>query len=371
LQDANPAMQTVGRRPQTSTPVENVLASFVRESRRCNQVGFTQPGNAFGALITKPLKPTPGYLRGLWIVVQATGGTGAAAVYSADAPYNVIQSIQLRDAFGTVVYQTDGYGLFLVHLYSGQIGMAGLQDPSKDTWWVAQATTGNFTFALFLPLEFDPDTAYCSLPAMNAAAEMTLSVQLNPSTTVYTTPPTTIPTIEVDVYQEYWATPITDPNLTPPDDGSSHQWTQSQGNVPVASGANSRVQLPDVGTYLSTIILLFRDSTNARIDTPLSSDIEIWVDGVPLRIEHSKVLTSRKFRQFGVTRPSGAVVYSWRDSVGWLVGVDDMELLLPTTPGTLLEVFSGAWGAFGNSPATVNTYTGKLYPVSEIPERLV
>lgn len=334
-------------------------------------MGFTQPGNALGALISKPLKPTPGYLRGLWIIVQATGGGGSAAVYAADAPYNAIQSVQLRDPFGTVVYQTDGYGLFLIHLYSVQVGAAGFQNPASDAWFVATATTGNFTFALFLPLEFDPDTGYCALPAMNAAAEMTLSIQLNPSGTVYTTPPTTAPTYEVDVYQEYWATPITDPNLTPPDDGSSHQWTQSQGNVPVASQGNARVQLPDVGTYLSTLILLFRDSTNARIDTPFSSDIELWVDGVPVKIEHPKNLQSRMFRQFGITRPTGAVVYTFRDSVGFLANVDDMELLLPTTPGTLLEVFSGAWGTFSNSPATINTYTGKLYPVSDIPERLV
>lgn len=206
---------------------------------------------------------------------------------------------------------------------------------------------------------------------MNAAAEMTLSIQLNPSGTVYSAPPTTAPTYEVDVYQEYWATPLTDPNLTPPDDGSSHQWTQSQGNVPVASTSNSRVQLPDVGTYISTIILLFRDSTNARIDTPFSSDIELWVDGVPIRIEHSKNLFARMYRQYGITRPTGAAVYTFRDSVGYATNVDDMELLLPTTPGTLLEVFSGAWGSFANSPATISTYTGKLYPVNQVPERVV
>ena len=246
-----------------------------------------------------------------------------------------------------------------------------MQNPASDSWWVAQATTGNFTYALFLPLEFDPDTGYCALPAMNAAAEMTISIQLNPSATVYTTPPTTIPTIEIDVYQEYWAVPIADPNLTPPDDGSSHQWTQSQGNVPIGSTTNARVQLPDVGTYLSAVILVFRDTTNARIDTPFSSDIELWVDSVPVKIEHPKNLQSRMFRQFGITRPTGVVCYSFRDSVGWAVNVDDMELLLPTTPGTLLELFSGAWGTFGNSPATVTTYTGKLYPVGDVPERVV
>lgn len=348
-----------------------MLGSFVRESRKCNQIGLSSPGNAFGALISRALKPVPGYLRGLWIVIQATGGGGTAATYNADAPWNVIQSVQLRDAFGTVVFQADGYGLYLIHLYSLQIGAAGLQNPASDSWYVATATSGNFTFALYLPLEFDPDTAYCSLPAMNAAAEMTLSLQLNPSATVYNTAPTTAPTVEVDVYQEYWATPLSDPTLTPPDDGSSHQWTQSQGNVGVGSGGNQRVQLPDIGTYLSGIICVFRDSTGARIDTPFSSDIEMWVDGVPIRIEHPKVLQSRMYRQFGITRPTGVVAYTFRDSVGVMGNVDDMELLLPTTPGTLLEIFSGAWGTFSNAPATITTYTGKLYPVGIVPERLV
>ena len=309
-------------------------------------------------------------------MVQATGGVNAGTTTAtADAPYNVIQSVQLRDAFGTVVFQTDGYGLFLVHLYSGQVGASGFQNPASDSWFVAIVTgaagSGNFTFALYLPLEFDPDTGYCALPAMNAAAEMTLTIQLSAAATVYSAAPTTLPLIEVDVYQEYWAVPISDPNLTPPDDGSSHQWTQSQGNVGVASASNSRVQLPDVGTYLSTLILVFRDSTNARIDTPFSTDIELWVDSIPVRIEHPKNLQSRMFRQFGVTRPTGVQCYSFRDSVGFVVNVDDMELLLPTTPGTLLEVFSGGWGTFGNSPATISTYTGKLYPVGNVPERIV
>ena len=307
----------------------------------------------------------------MWIVVQATGGTGAAATYQPDAPWSVIQTVQLRDAFGTVVFQADGYGLYLIHLYSGQVGASGFQVPASDAWWVVQAATGNFTFALYLPLEFDPDTGYCSLPAMNAAAEMTFTIQLNATGSVYTVNPTGIPTIEVDVYQEYWAVPLSDPNITPPDDGSSHQWTQSQGSVGVASASNSRVTLPDVGTYISTIIAVFRDSTNARIDTPFSSDIELWVDSVPIRIEHSKQLQSRMFRQFGLTRPTGVGVYSFRDSVGFTVNVDDMELLLTTTPGTLLELFSGQWGTFGNSPATISTYTGKLYPVGQVPERLV
>jgi hypothetical protein len=376
LQGANPDTQTVARRAQT-TVAPDAYASFVRESRKCNQLAFASAGNAFGGFISKTIKPSPGYLRGLWVVVKATGGvngTNTVAI-QADAPWNAIQSFSLRDAFGSVVYQADGYGMYLIHLYSGQIGAVGLQDPTKDAFYstasVGSTGTGNFTFALYVPLEFDNDTGYCSLPSMNAAAQMTVSVQLASSATVYSTAPGTLPTVEIDIYQEYWAVPISDPTLTPPDDGSSHQWTQSQGQATIASASNNRIQLPDVGTYLSSIIVVTRDSTNARIDTPYSTDCEFWVDGVPVRIEDSKVAFSRMYREFGITRPTGALVYSFRNSTGRTIIDDNMELLLPTTPGTLLELFSGQWGTFSNSPATVQTYTGKLYPVGNVPEHAI
>lgn len=379
LQNANTNTQTVSRRPQTTAPAPDAAPSFVRESRKCTQLAFTSSGNAFGALIARSLKPVPGYLRGFWLVAQGTGGVNGTNTVTAgaDAPYNLYTSIQVRDAFGTVVYQSDGFGAYLIHLYSGQVGSVGLQNPASDAFYSAISTgasgTGNFVFALYIPFEFDPDTAYCSLPSMNTAAQMTLTIQLGSSASFYgSTAPGTVPTIEVDCYQDYWAVPLTDPSLAPPDDGSSHQWTQSQASSTIPSAATARIQLPDVGTYISTLICCLRNSAGVRIDTPFSSDLELWVDGVPIRVEHSNLTFSRMYRQFGITRPAGVVVYSFRDSVGWTVNVDDMELLIPTTPGTLLELFSGSWGTVSaNAPTTVNTYTGKLYPVGAVPERMI
>lgn len=378
LQTANPNAQTVSRPPQTTSPAPTPARSFVHESRKCNLLAFTDSGLAFGATINKNLKPTPGYLRGFWLVFTGSGGANGTKTVAAaaDAPYNLVQSIQLRDPFGTVVYQSDGYGMYLIHLYSGQVGAAGLQDPTADAFYSAVSVgatgTGDFSYALYVPLELDPDIAYCSLPSMNTAAQMALSMTLAASATFYGTSPGTLPTMEVDCYEEYWAVPITDPSLSPPDDGSSHQWSQSQGQNTVASTSNSTVQLPDVGTYVTTLILLARNASNARDDGIwTNSDVELWVDGVPVRQEHPNLAFSRMYREYGLTRPTGALVYTWRDSVGHLVNIDDLELLLATTPGTLLELRSGAWGTITGGPDTVFTYTGKLYPVSNVPARVV
>lgn len=375
LQNSNVNSQTVGRRAQTTSP--GTADSFVRESRKSTLLAFTSAGLSFGGLISRNLKPTPGYLAGFWLVAKLTGGvngTNTVAV-AADAPWNLYQNIQLRDAFGTIVYNADGFGAYAIQLYSGQVGSVGLQDPTKDAFYSALSTgttgTGNATFAIYIPLEFDPDTAYCSLPAMNTAAQMSLSIQLAASASIYTTAPGTLPAIEIDCYEDYWAVPLSNPQLSPPDDGSSHQWSFSQAQNTIASTSNSSPQLPDVGTYISAIIVVARNATNVRDDGLWSSDLELWVDSVPIRQEDSKVLFSRMYRQFGVTRPTGVACYTWRDSVGKTVNIDDMELLLVTTPGTLIELRSGGWGTISGGPDTLYTYTGKLYPAGAVPERLV
>ena len=378
LQSANPATQTVARRPQTTAQEGGGVNSFVAESGKCDWISLTNPGMSFGGLLSKAIKPIPGYLSSLYVVFKLTGGTSTAnVVLAADAPYSLVQNVTVRDPFGSVAFNADGFGWYLIQLYSGQVGACGFQNTTSDPNFAAITTTsgagaGNGSFALAIPIEFDPDTAYCAIPEMNAAAELQLSIQLNPASSVYSTPPSTLPSIEIDLFQRFWKVPISDPSLAPPNDGSSHQWSQSQGSVGVTANGSQRITLPDVGTYLSCVIGVFRDSTGARSDQAFANDLEFWVDGSPQFIEFANNRFGRMFRQFGITRPTGVVVYTFRDSVGLTVDIDDMELLLPTTPGTLLELTSGAWGSgITNPPHTLTTYTGKLYPVDAVPERLV
>jgi hypothetical protein len=64
--------------------------------------------------------------------------------------------------------------------------------------------------------------------------------------------------------------------------------------------------------------------------------------------------------------PAGVVVYSFRESVQTAVSTaDTYDLLLPTTPATLLEV-AGTWGTFTGT-GQLYTITGELFPVSGIP----
>lgn len=372
---ANASEQRVARRPQTTSEVTS--GPFRRLTHPNRVQGYIVTGQAFGALINQPLKAVPGYLRWLDISVNATGGVNGSVtvVATADAPYNVISTILLKDAFGQPIIQCGGYELFLLNTYSGQSGFWNSSSPaavpSFSAVSVGGAGTGNFTFRLRLPLElFD---GFATIPAANASAVPSLTIQLASTATVFSTAPGTPPTMTVEVQEAYYPVPNVDPNLAPPDNGSSCQWTQQRIAAQIGSVSAYDLLLPPLGSFVTTLIMVARDSTGARVDTvyPASfgTPLEFDVDGVPYFIEDIGTTIDDMFRNFGVTRPTGVIVYTFRDSEGPAGPVSDLDSgdgWLPTTPGTQIEL-KGTSQAIANAPATIDVISGRVYAAGGIP----
>lgn len=325
---------------------------------------------AFGTLQSPIVKAVGGYLRQLWITVAAGGGNGGTtpAVASADAPYNTIQLMVFRDPYGQPIILSDGWGIHLINMYGGQTGMLGFGNlESAQPSWSAIAASGNFNWSVLAPLELD-SSGYGSLPMMNASSSPQLQLQLNPAAVVYSTPPVpTVPTLTIQVDEPFWIAPIDSPGSAPADVGSSGQWTMVKAQGLVGSAAFQRIILPRVGTFTHTLILQLRDSTFARIDSWPLNDLTLFVDGVPLLTESLNQRQDNMWRQFGVTRPSGCIVYTFRNSVQTAVSTaDTYDLLLPTTPATLLEI-GGTFQTISNAPAQIICYIGEVFPVGGIP----
>jgi hypothetical protein len=367
LQTAQPALGTVTRQPQTTAEPVSGSAPFTRMSRKMQILGPNQAGVTFGSLFTPSIKPAGGYIAYYPLYFTATGGTGAAAVASADAPWNTIQNVFLRDPFGQPIIQADGYSLYLIDLYGGQSGVFNFGNNNAALPSFSNiAATGNFLMRVHLPLQLD-SSAYCSLPAMNAASQPSIWVQLNPSTVVYSTAPTTVPTLLIQLDEEFWAAPVDNPQFAPPDVGSSAQWSVTKAPTSIASAQFQRLVLPRVGTFTNTLILILRDSTGARIDQFPTTDLSLWVDGVPHLYETFNERIDKMYAAFGVTRPTGVIVYTFRDSIQTFVSTaDTYDLVLPTSPATLLELV-GTWGTISNAPAQLYQVTGELYPLGGIP----
>lgn len=381
LQTAQPALGTVSRQPQTTAQPAGAGAPFTRMSRQMQILGPVSAGNAFGTLFTPQIKPVGGYVRYYPLYIQASGGNGGttAAVASADAPWNVIQNLFLRDPFGQPIIQADGYSLYLIDLYGGQSGMLqfGNQSTVNPSFQTVQ-TSGNFFVRFHLPFELD-SSGYCSLPAMNAASQPSIWVQTNPNTVVYSTSPVpTLPTLQFQLDEEFWAAPVDNPQFAPPDVGSSAQWSVTKAPTGIAAAQFQRIVLPRVGALTNTLILILRDSTGARIDGWPATDLSLWVDGVPHLYETFAERVDKMWAQFGVTRPTGVLCYTFRNSVQTSVSTaDTYDLILPTSPATLLEIV-GTWGTattqggvstttISNAPAQLFQLTGELYPLGGIP----
>jgi hypothetical protein len=327
-------------------------------------------GQPYGSLWTPILKPVGGYLRSLRFYITASGGNRTSATASADAPYNAIQNLFLRDPFGQPMIQADGYSLFLINLYGGQSGALGVGNnvAALPSFSALSTSTGAFTFKLEIPLELD-SSGYCSLPDMNASSQPQLQVQLNTSNVVYSalTGGTTDPTLSLQIDEPFWGAPVDNPQAAPADVGSSAQWSVVRAAAGVSSSAFQRIQLPRVGTYIHTLILTLRDATGARVDAWPTTDLSLWFDGVPVSMETLNERADMMYQQFGVPRPTGVIVYSFRNSIQTFVSNGDTyDLLAPTTPATLLEV-SGTFGTISNAPATISTAVGELFPLGGIP----
>jgi hypothetical protein len=394
LQVANPAQSTVSRMPQTTaqptTPAG--AAPFSRLSRQGQILGPSQAGNAYGALWTPTLKPVGGYLRFLQFTVSITGQSSSSTnALAQDAPYNVIQNFFLRDPYGQPIIQADGFSLALIDMYGGQRGMLGFNNDvgNKPSFQAPgtvsgsssnSAAAGNCQFNLEIPLEMD-SSGYCSLASMNAASQPQVQVQLNPIGTVFTTVPLTAGVINTTINEPFWMAPVDNPQIAPPDVGSSGQWSVTRAQSIVGPSAFQRIVLPRVGTFIHTLILVLRDTgtspANQRVNSFPTTDLSLWVDGVPIFYELLSERQDLMFQEFGAysynpvtaaagKAPAGVVVYSFRESVQTAVSTaDTYDLLLPTSPATLLES-AGTWGTFTGS-GLLYTITGELFPVSGIP----
>lgn len=358
-------------------------APFSRLSRQGQILGPDQSGINYGDLWTPTLKPVGGYLRFLQFNVTAVGQSAVTTgVLTQDAPYNTIQNFFLRDPYGQPIIQADGFSMNLISFYGGQRGMLGFgNDVGNRPSFIPPAGAGpGFTFCLPVPLEMD-SSGYCSLASMNAASQPQVQVQWNPIGTIFTTPPTTPGTLHAGLNEAFWMAPVDNPQIAPPDIGSSAQWSVTRAQTLIASSAFQRIVLPRVGTFIHTLICQLRDTgtspANQRVEAYPLSDLSLWIDGVPITFEKLSERRDIMFSEFGAysynpvapavgKSPTGVVVWSFRESVQTAVSTaDTYDLLLPTTPATLLEV-AGTWGTFTGT-GQLYTVTGELFPVSGIP----
>lgn len=303
--------------------------------------------------------PAYGFLRHVVLEVVASGGTGGTFTANGDAPFNILQSVQINDVNGApIVGPFSGYTLYLANKYGVY---SGRSDPATQPGFVG--TTPNFAFALRLPIEINHNDGFGCLPNQNAAAPYRVAFTINSLSGVWSANPSPVPAVRVRGWLEAWTQPTAmdvmgrAQETAPPYLGTSQYWS----NVPATTvlGQNN-VLLRRVGNLLRTLILVARDNTGLRSNTVLPDPVEIRIDSRTMNFEslyYRRMVTQERIigSSFApAVQETGVLVYSYSHDNHGVSGDGSTELFLPTSQATRFEIVGANFGAAGSLDMIVN-----------------
>ena len=316
-----------------------------------------------------------------------TAGNSASVAFAADGPFNCISQIKLDDPAGqSIIAPITGYQLYLLNKYLTDTDC--LFDPQQDPDYSAVTGTGgtggSFSFRLCVPIEHRRRDAFGALnnSAANQRYLLTIVTASSYSGTanIYTTAPTTPATnLTVQVYQQYWTSP---PSVITTAQGQSQVQSTPSGlgtvgfvryekHSEVSGGGSPQIQLNNVGDYITQIIWILRNSSNAREVTDWPSEFDFWINDFQVH-----ALSTNDFQRW-MARWSGL-----KNAVGsaggldtgvfhmgpWFAGLFDKaenyapaNQYLPTDATTKLQVRGSTWGA---GASYVEVLTRMVRPVS-------
>jgi hypothetical protein len=366
----------VGRPQPQTTVVAPTGGDFLRYTQPARGPVYSQVAQ-WGQVFSQPLVPKPGYARRYRLTISATSsGNTANVAVTPDAPFNVVSQVVLKDPFGTPVISGTGYEiLYLVPKYSGAYGLFSSADIKNLPSYVAPVTgtagnAGSFSFSTVLPLEFAK--TYGVLSIATADLQPSLVLNMSPTSSVYSTAPTSTPSLQISLDVDYYMLPQ-GVDITPPGLGSSRQWILNQFQQVVQPGQAATISAPQLGGYIDTIILIARDSTGQRNDAVFTGSgggrFQLIVDGVPwVDSTVNELLDDFAVQYPGVTRDAGVLVFTRKNSLAepQLGLMDTYESAISTTPGTGLQINMSPWPNFTNGPATIYALFGTVVPAGQL-----
>lgn len=243
---------------------------------------YDQSATAYGQAFPNWSLTATGWLKGIWLdVLITTAGNSVATVAAAENyPFNILGNIQLNDVNNEAIFGPfDSYTAMLTNKYGGYFNA---EDPATAATYYRVALTstnaaaGSAHFSLWIPLEIVRRDPLGPVASVNNTASLTLVMSYNTSSALFSTTPTTAPTVRIRGTQVfYWEPKAADKagrpiNQSPPAAGTTQYWTQ--GNQPLSGGTNN-IQL---GTALgypwrSYLFMLVRSAgtrANGELDWP-------------------------------------------------------------------------------------------------------
>lgn len=295
-------------------------------------------------------------LRGIVIETVATAASNTASVaYHLDAPLNCYSTVSFADSGGTaIVGAFDSYTLSVVQKYGGYTRNS---DPKASAVYSAVTGTGgsggSFTVVHRIPVEVAQRTAIGALQNQDTQDPFVLSLSLNASGKIYSTSPTTLPSVSTKVrLLGYWKTKQSAYAPTPQAFGTTQLWNRS---TETALNGQMQFNLPSTGRGgdFRTIAFLNYATGSDRSGSDFPDPFTLNFRGLPLFQVSQLFWQDQMSREFNLTSSTldsaggldtGVFVWPFATDFGLGVGADTGLGYLSTNPGDEIEVI-GDWGA--------------------------
>lgn len=345
-----------GTKAQTST-----LAPFRAGTQPTYKPsGYTQTNTLGATAIELPdyqIGPT-NLLRGLDIEVTATAtGNSASVAFNGDMPLGVLSTVNFQDSGGnSIVGSFDSYTLAMIMKYGGYaVGASG--DPRLSVVYTATTGSGgsggSFNFVLRVPIEFIARTGAGSLVNQTTQSPLTLSLTLTTEAAVYSTSPTSAPSVVVSVdLLGYWKGSNAAASPAPKIAGTTQYWNRA--SIQALNGAMDfyAPQL-GLGNPIRTLLLVNYATGGARSTADFPSPLTLNYKGNLFFNRTKNQWQNEMSRWFGLTGSTadtgpgldtGVFVQPFATDFGKDVGAELMLSYLSTQVGDAVEVL-GSWNA--------------------------
>lgn len=319
-----------------------------------------------------------GYVYGLDLHTFAiTAGNAAATAFQEDGPWSALDTVVFRDVNGELV-NVSGYHLRLATLYAGythfkDAPVRAEAAPSADTANIFLATTGagatggSFRFHAWVPVGLNRRDLRGILGNQDKAQKYSLRTDAGASTAIYSTAPTTLPTLNVEkVYENYSVPAQANANNAPqaqfPDDfGILHYTTQSVSPTAPAGGATIPHYLARLGNTIRLMILVARmNGSRSSAETNQPTQIQFNLGDTPIFVEPAAYRRMLMFRRYGFDAPNGVFVYDFMTDIIGMAG-DELGDDYLFTNGLVNAQFQIAYPtAFGSTNNSLTVITDDL-----------
>jgi hypothetical protein len=313
---------------------------------------FTQQLGAAQISVLPTPNVTPGnFLDGITLRVTSTGGVLGAGVLTTDGVLAILNYISFVNTNGgEILYPMTSLEYVLAHKYL----RPWRGDPQKFTTY-----SNTVNPAVTMELNIGVKDTLAILSNTDARAQYRLNLTLAPSTSVFSTPPTTLPTVTVTGWLNAWrqppATDYAGRSIDPFPPGLGVQRKVMAQTVVMAASGTSRIRLTLTGDEIRGLILICRTSAGARQDLtdanagPIMFRLDNGIQWIMLPsqiLERMEAFYTAYFGAGNVNRETGVyVIPRFRTENGgdaWLPTVEqsylELELGSADVPSGTIEV---------------------------------